>query len=132
MEAYAQATTLIILGLPENASVTLDHLAFSSTKNFRGVKYIWPGIHLLTYGFDSSELGMRSGFFFVGKPGNVLAWKWDAETEQLRRLHDQIGGRELEESTDATQRKLIFRIAIITPVPHIDATRVRRCKHDLE
>jgi len=98
MEVYAQTTTLIILDLAENASVTLDHLAFTSTRNFRGIKYISPGIHLLTYGFDTSELGMRNGFFFLGRAGDVLAWKWDMNTEQLERIHEQLQEKELQES----------------------------------
>jgi A1 cistron-splicing factor AAR2 len=97
MEVYAQTTTLVILDLPENASITLDHLAFTSTKNFKGIKYIEPGIHLLTYGFDKSDLGMRNGFFFNGRAGVVLAWQWDSATEQLQRIHEQVQGRELHE-----------------------------------
>lgn len=97
MEVYAKTTTLILLDFPENVTLTFDTFAFTSTKSFRGIKYIDPGIHLLTYGLDKSEVGMRNGFFFIGKSGNVLAWKWNRETEQLDRMHEQIPRNELQE-----------------------------------
>ena len=96
MEAYASTTTLVILDVPPGTSITLDTLAFSSTTNFRGIKFIHDGIHLLTYGLDKSELGMRNGFFFNARPGNVSAWKWDKNTEQLLPIREQVEGRELQ------------------------------------
>ena len=97
MEMYGTTTTLVIIDMPSGVSLTLDALAFSSTSAFRGIKGIGEGIHLLTYGLDKSELGMRSGFFFLGKPGNVIAWKWDTKTEQLERIEEQIEGQALQE-----------------------------------
>lgn len=97
MEAYATTTTLILLDVPTSTSITLDDLAFTSTTSFRGIKLIGEGIHLLTYGLDKSELGMRNGLFFLGRPGNVLAFKWDTKTEQLTRVEEQVQGRELKE-----------------------------------
>jgi len=97
METYASTTTLIILDIPPGTSMTLDTLAFSSTTSFRGIKFINDGIHLLTYGLDKSDLGMRNGFFFYAKPGNVSAWKWDKRTEQLFPIREQIEAHELQE-----------------------------------
>ena len=99
MEIYSTTTTLVIVDMPSGVSITLDALSFSSTTAFRGIKRIPEGIHLLTYGLDKSELGMRSGFFFEGKPGNVLAWKWDRKIEQLVRIQEQVEGNDLQERT---------------------------------
>jgi len=97
MEEYASTTTLVILDIPSGASLTIDTMSFSSTSSFRGIKYIGDGVHLLTYGLDKSELGMRNGFFFIGKPGNVSAWKWDKGVEQLARLQEVLQGKELQD-----------------------------------
>ena len=110
MEAYGTTTTLILLDMPPGVSITFDTLSFSSTSSFRGIKLIPEGTHLLTYGLDKSELGMRSGFFFLGKPGNVLAWKWDKETEQLHRIQEQVEG-------PALQDRLQSLHPYLTPVP---------------
>lgn len=96
MEAYASTTTVIILDMPAGTLLTFDTLSFTSTTSFRGIKFIEDGIHLLTYGLDKSELSMRTGFIFMGKPGNVLAWKWDNNTEQLARVQEQVQGSELQ------------------------------------
>src|ERR1700738_3789432 len=79
MEAYATTTTIVLLDVPPQTSLTLDTLSFSSTASFRGIKFIGPGIHLLTYGLDKSELSMRNGLFFLGSPGTVSAWQWNKE-----------------------------------------------------
>ena len=97
MDIYTSTTTLIMLDVPSSTSMTLDVMAFSSTAAFRGVKYIGEGLHLFTYGLDKSELGMRTGFFFVGKPGDVIALKWDKNTEQLVRIEERVEGHALEE-----------------------------------
>jgi hypothetical protein len=102
MESYATTTTLILLDIPPQTSFTLDTYAFSSTPQFRGIKYLDQGIHLLTCGLDKSDLGMRSGLFFQAHPGDVVAYKWDAKTEQLTRIQDQIPQSEL------TQRSLPY------------------------
>ena len=101
MEVYASTTTLVILDVPPGTSITLDTLAFSATTNFRGIKFINDGIHLFTYGLDKSELGMRNGFFFNAKPGNVSAWKWDKMTEQLSPIREQVGGHELRQRLES-------------------------------
>jgi hypothetical protein len=97
METYATTTTLILLDIPPQTSFTLDNHAFSSTPQFRGLKFLSTGIHLLTYGLDKSDLGMRNGVFFQGNAGDVIAWKWDKSTEQLIRIQEQVQGTELTE-----------------------------------
>jgi A1 cistron-splicing factor AAR2 len=97
MEAYASTTTLVLLDVPKETYLTLDTNSFSSTASFRGIKYINQGIHLFTYGLDTSELGMRNGFFFLANPGDVSAWKWDPKTEQFLRIQEQIQGKALQE-----------------------------------
>jgi A1 cistron-splicing factor AAR2 len=97
MEAsYGTTTTLILLDLPLGASITYDTHAFTSTTSFRGIKRIPEGVHLLTYGLDQSALGMRTGFFFLAKPGDVSAWKWNKKTEQLERLDEHLEPKELQ------------------------------------
>src|SRR5438876_561531 len=110
MEAYRTTTTLILLDMPSGVSVTFDTFTFSTTPTFRGIKLIPDGIHLLTYGLDKSGLGMRSGFFFLGKPGNVSAWKWDKKVEQLHRIQEQVEGAALQERLQSLHPYL-------TPVP---------------
>ena len=110
MEAYGTTTTLVLLDMPSGVSITFDTLSFSSTTSFRGIKLIPDGIHLLTYGLDQSELGMRSGFFFLGKPGNVSAWKWDKNSEQLHPIQEQVEGPTLQERLQSLHPYL-------TPVP---------------
>jgi len=97
MEVYSRTTTLILFDIPSGAALTFDTFSFASTPSFRGIKYIPEGIHLFTYGLDKSELGIRSGFFFLGKPGNVSAWKWDKSIEQLIRIQETAEGNALEE-----------------------------------
>ena len=101
MEAYASTMTLVILDAPPGTSMTLDTLAFSSTTSLRGIKFINDGIHLLTYGLDKTDLGMRNGFFFNAKPGNVSAWKWDKKTEQLFPIREQVQGHELQQRLES-------------------------------
>ena len=110
MEAYRTTTTLILLDMPSGVSVTFDTFTFSTTPTFRGIKLIPDGIHLLTYGLDKSGLGMRSGFFFLGKPGNVSAWKWDKKVEQLHRIQEQVEGAALQERLQSLHPYL-------TPIP---------------
>jgi hypothetical protein len=97
METYSLTTTLVILDVPPKVSFTLDTYAFSSTAAFRGIKHISEGPHLLTYGLDTSELGMRTGFFFIDKPGKVFAWRWDKETEQLWPIQEHVEGVALQQ-----------------------------------
>jgi hypothetical protein len=101
MEAYSSTMTLVILDAPPGTSMTLDTLAFSSTTSFRGIKFINQGIHLLTYGLDKTDLGMRNGFFFNAKPGNVSAWKWDEKTEQLFPIREIVQGHELQQRLES-------------------------------
>jgi hypothetical protein len=101
MEAYASTTTLVTLEVPLGTSITLDTLSFASTTSFRGIKFITNGIHLVTYGLDKSELGMRNGFFFDAEPGNVSAWKWDKKTEQLFPIQEQVQGTQLQQRLQA-------------------------------
>jgi hypothetical protein len=103
MEAYATTSTLILLDVPPNTSLTLDTLSFTSTPSFRGIKYIGPGIHLLTYGLDKSDLGMRNGIFFLGNPGEVSAWQWNKQTEELNRIQEHVEGKALQERTPFTK-----------------------------
>ena len=81
--------------------MTLDMLAFSSTTPFRGIQFINDRIHLLTYGLDKTDLGMRNGFFFNAKPGNVSAWKWNKKTEQLLPIREQVQGHELQQRLES-------------------------------
>jgi len=97
MDTYTSTTTLVLLDIPPQTSFTLDTHAFTSTPQFRGIKFLSPGIHLLTYTLDQSELGMRNGVFFQGKEGDIVAWKWDKATEQLVRIQEQLQGKELTE-----------------------------------
>jgi A1 cistron-splicing factor AAR2 len=110
MEAYGTTTTLVLLDMPSGVSITFDTLSFSSTLSFRGIKLIPEGLHLLTYGLDKSELGMRSGFFFLGKPGNVSAWNWDKNTEQLHQIQEQV-------ERPALQERLQSLHPYLSPVP---------------
>jgi A1 cistron-splicing factor AAR2 len=97
MEAYAATTTLVLLDIPAQTTLTLDTLSFTSTPSFRGIKFIGPGVHLLTYGLDKSDLGMRNGIFFLGTPGIISAWQWDKSTELLTRIQEQVQGAALQE-----------------------------------
>jgi len=98
MEAsYNMTTTLILLDLEPGISITFDTYSFTSTSSFRGIKRIPAGLHLLTYGLDQSELGMRTGFFFMAKPGIVSAWQWNKKIEQLERIEEQVEARDLQE-----------------------------------
>ena len=99
MEAYATTTSLILLDIPPQTSFTLDTHVFTSTPQFRGIKYLDQGIHLLTYSLDKSDLGMRTGIFFQAHPGDVLAYKWDTQTEQLTRIQEHLQPAELIQRT---------------------------------
>ena len=47
--------------------------------NFRGVKMIPPGIHLVTYGTSLEKVGV----FLRFGPGEVHVLEWDPKTEMI-------------------------------------------------
>lgn len=115
MEVYAETTALVILDVPIGCTLSIDSMSFAATASFRGIKYIANGIHLLTYGLDKSELGLRIGFFFVGTPGTILAWKWDKQTEQLNRIQEQVEGIVLQERTIISHLQLTTGLRALHP-----------------
>jgi A1 cistron-splicing factor AAR2 len=125
MEAsYGTTTTLILLDLPLGASITYDTYAFSSTTSFRGIKLIPDGVHLLTYGLDQGEFGMRTGFFFMAKSGDVSAWKWDKKTEQLEQLEERLEPSELQSRLQSLHPYLL-------PAPTTQGEKIQTAWSDL-
>lgn len=76
-----QSGALVALDVPAGSAFGVDWQVHTVGPAFLGMKLIPPGLHLAIYGSTLHALG----FFFVARPGGVLAFRWDARSECLER-----------------------------------------------
>lgn len=78
---------LIVTGTPDHTEFGIDLLAIDITEQFRGVKFIPPGIHFV-YSSSKDNFGnsstSRSGFLHYFKAGEILVKEWNNEKEELQ------------------------------------------------
>eukprot|EP00953_Heterococcus_sp_UTEX-ZZ885_P030313 16021-Heterococcus_DN1.PRE.5 len=73
---------LIALDVPAGLQLGIDCKIYQTGPNFKGIKMIPPGLHLLHYG--SSE-GDRQGMFLNASAGSIDVLRWDPTAEDLTR-----------------------------------------------
>ncbi|GAO46861.1 AAR2-domain-containing protein [Saitoella complicata NRRL Y-17804] len=95
-------TTLLISSLPPNSTFGIDLHTYTTGPNFRGIKYVPPGLHFVYYARSpgvpgglgaqgqvspdvSGGMGLRDGFWVEARGGGeVIVREWDAESDELR------------------------------------------------
>ncbi|KAJ9083977.1 hypothetical protein DSO57_1028931 [Entomophthora muscae] len=85
VKLFDQLAKLVFLDAPHSIEFGIDFNAWTTGANFKGVKFIPPGIHFVYYSATDKQgnTGIRSGFFHDFKPSEVLVKKWNPETEDL-------------------------------------------------
>jgi hypothetical protein len=81
-------TTVICLNVPDGWLFGVDLQFFQTTPQFRGVKAIPNGVHVVHWGVDQQNV--RSGHFFVAEDQNVVILRWNKEKEEME-IGDEIG-----------------------------------------
>ncbi|KAK9468895.1 A1 cistron-splicing factor, partial [Lipomyces arxii] len=83
-------TTLILNNVPVNCQLGLDLQFFSATPNFKGIKLIPSGIHVLHWTPDSAEesSSLRMAVFFTAADDSVIRMDWNDDTEEFTLLND--------------------------------------------
>ncbi|PVU87118.1 hypothetical protein BB561_006444 [Smittium simulii] len=82
---YDKLGFLVILGLENSIDFGIDLNLWQTTPNFMGLKLIPPGLHLISYSSvdKTSQIGIKSCFFHVFEPGQLVVKDWDVETESI-------------------------------------------------
>uniref|UniRef100_A0A060T4M3 ARAD1C42020p n=1 Tax=Blastobotrys adeninivorans TaxID=409370 RepID=A0A060T4M3_BLAAD len=74
-------TTVVCIGIPEGYLFGIDTQFFQTTPQFRGIKLIPDGVHVVHWGSD--EQSVRSGHFFVASDHGLVILRWDPDNEQM-------------------------------------------------
>lgn len=74
-------TTVVCIGIPEGYLFGIDTQFFQTTPQFRGIKLIPDGVHVVHWGSD--EQSVRSGHFFVASDQGLVILRWDPDNEQM-------------------------------------------------
>lgn len=74
-----QGGTVVCTGLPEGAEFGIGMRSYGIGPNFRGVKMIPAGLHLVTYGTGMERVGV----FLQFGAGDVHVLQWEPSTEML-------------------------------------------------
>jgi A1 cistron-splicing factor AAR2 len=118
--------TIVVLDMPRGSAVGLDQYVYTVGDNFRGVKHVPPGTHVLSYaahGGEGAGFGPVTAAFVVmptvelsgvepeylpqdmdgwmkmsAMYGPVLCWRWDAREEVLRKVEEEDGKRRIEQA----------------------------------
>ena len=118
--------TIVVLDMPRGSAVGLDQYVYTVGDNFRGVKHVPPGSHVLSYaahGGEGAGFGPVTAAFVVmptvelsgvepeylpedmdgwmkmsAMHGPVLCWRWDARDEVLRKVEEEDGKRRIEQA----------------------------------
>eukprot|EP00124_Ichthyophonus_hoferi_P004918 Ihof_evm2s611 gene=Ihof_evmTU2s611 len=90
-ELFEIGGKLMFLDVPEGTEVGLDYNAWQVGPQFRGVKFIPPGVHFIYYSAaDKTGAGSpRTGFFYVFEKGEVVVRQWNTESEDAEPIQDK-------------------------------------------
>lgn len=80
--------TTISIDVPEGWLIGLDLCYFNSTRQFKGIKLVPDGLHLLHWGQDDQSV--RSGIFFEAREEEVLCFKWNVQEERMDTTFDGL------------------------------------------
>ncbi|XP_058811432.1 protein AAR2 homolog [Topomyia yanbarensis] len=93
LKLFENCAVLIIAGVPPGTEFGIDLKSFYVGEDFRGVKMIPEGVHVIycssrgPYG----DMAPRVGFTHFFKRGEIVIREWDNNTEELRhRVHKGI------------------------------------------
>ncbi|KAG5178290.1 A1 cistron-splicing factor, partial [Tribonema minus] len=92
---------LVILDTPPGLHLGIDCRLHQTGPNFKGMKMIPQGLHLLYYGLSESE---HQGMFFEVRAGSVQVLCWDAAAEDLVHGDKNLPQGALAELTAAVLR----------------------------
>ena len=75
----------LFLDVPSNTEFGIDYNCWRTGDKFKGVKMIPPGIHYIYYSVTDKygNVGLRNGFFYNFKLGEVYAKRWNKQTETI-------------------------------------------------
>ena len=82
--------TVVFLDVPQNTEVGIDMNVWRTGNNFKGIKMIPPGLHMLHYSAVGKEgiAAPRTSSFHFFSEGEILVRKWDPVTESLVAVSD--------------------------------------------
>ncbi|KAL6778637.1 hypothetical protein ACKKBF_B15545 [Auxenochlorella protothecoides x Auxenochlorella symbiontica] len=80
-----KGATILLLDVPPGTAVGIDHQVFLSGPEFKGVKMLPPGPHLVSYCAKGSQgdFGPVTCFFIHPSAGQVVIKRWDPQQEYL-------------------------------------------------
>jgi A1 cistron-splicing factor AAR2 len=75
----------LFFDFPLNGEFGIDYNCWRTGEKFKGVKMIPPGIHFIYFSVSDKygSLGLRSGFFHNFNAREVLAKKWNSQSETI-------------------------------------------------
>jgi A1 cistron-splicing factor AAR2 len=84
-ELFEAGGILLFFDVPKNTEFGIDYNCWRTGEKFKGVKMIPPGIHFIYFSVTDKygNVGMRNGFFHNFKLKEVLAKKWNPQSESL-------------------------------------------------
>ena len=84
-DLFEAGAIFIFLDVPPNTEFGIDYNCWRTGENFKGVKMIPPGLHFVYYNVTDKygNVGLRNGFFYDFKFKEILAKKWDPQSESI-------------------------------------------------
>lgn len=75
----------LFFDVPQNSEFGIDYNCWKTGENFKGVKMIPPGIHFIYFSVSDKygNIGIRNGFFHDFKAKEIVAKKWNQQTETI-------------------------------------------------
>lgn len=121
---FAEGAALIVLDVPVGTEFGIDYNSWNVGEQFKGVKMIPPGVHFVYYsatgkrgGAGPGKPGPRTGFFFHAEKRQVLAKRWNPDTEEL------IDAASSEEELSRFRAGLQGLDRFLGPYPYDDGLR---------
>lgn len=95
----------LFFDVPQNSEFGIDYNCWNTGENFKGVKMIPPGIHFIYFSVSDKygNIGLRNGFFHDFKAKQIIAKKWNHQTETIEDYN-----LSLEQLENFQQRKREF------------------------
>ncbi|KVH92402.1 A1 cistron-splicing factor, AAR2 [Cynara cardunculus var. scolymus] len=92
LELVKKGAALLFLDVPQHTLLGIDTQMFSVGPNFKGIKMIPPGPHIIYYSSSNrggSEFSPMIGFFIDLNPSEVIIRKWDQRGERLVKVSEE-------------------------------------------